>query len=218
MDFPWPKRTIQRIKHIPLFIPSAAPNSDNESGNKRIWNSKRKTPLQHHRANGISFACWRSRKIKEEISTKKSNKNNINESNINIKHDEEEEIQKTTINKASLDFVSIQIKKLFENNEVLHYDDLFDKLTENLGINPLGKDAEMQQNAIKDAIEKFCFKAKNESCFIKEAYSDEEVNKIRILLLEFINNSNEGVKKQQIKQFQVELLPQNPFEHERYVP
>ena len=88
------------------------------------------------------------------------------------------------------------INNLFGNNECLYYDTLLNSICHKMNIS---NNDEERINQIKKEIEDNCMLVKDNSiCFIK-IDDDSDVNNVRNLLIEQIGNSENGLKKQQIK-------------------
>ena len=90
------------------------------------------------------------------------------------------------------------INNIFEGNECLFYDDLLLNICNKINI---AKNDEQKIRQIKKEIEDNCIIVKENICFIKDNddNSDDNVKKVRNLLITEIGNNVNGLKKQQIK-------------------
>ena len=90
------------------------------------------------------------------------------------------------------------INNIFEGNECLFYDDLLLNICNKINI---AKNDEQKIRQIKKEIKDNCIIVKENICFIKnnDDNSDDNVKKVRNLLITEIGNNENGLKKQQIK-------------------
>ena len=88
------------------------------------------------------------------------------------------------------------IINVFGDNECLLYDNLLVNICQKMKIS---NDDEEKINQIKKEIEDNCIIVKDNICFIKNNNNDNDINKVRNLLIEEIGNNENGLKKQQIK-------------------
>ena len=88
------------------------------------------------------------------------------------------------------------IINVFGDNECLLYDNLLVNICQKMKIS---NDDEEKINQIKKEIEDNCIIVKDNICFIKNNNNDNDINKVRNLLIEEIGNNDNGLKKQQIK-------------------
>ena len=116
--------------------------------------------------------------------------------------------QEVVINKERDDkeiIINEMIGKLFGKNECLYFDDLVEKVCKEINVEVTSKDYKKDVEKLKESIRKCCVVCKGDVCFLKRiGDGDDEVNEIRLKLIEFVDNG-EGMKKQQIKTFVKEM-------------
>ena len=101
--------------------------------------------------------------------------------------------------------INEMIGKLFGKNECLYFDDLVEKVCKEINVEVTSKDYKKDVEKLKESIRKCCVVCKGDVCFLKRiGDGDDEVNEIRLKLIEFVDNG-EGMKKQQIKTFVKEM-------------
>lgn len=91
------------------------------------------------------------------------------------------------------------INNIFEGNECLFYDDLLFNIFTKMNITQINDEERIRQ--INKEIEDNCIIVKENICFLKnnDDSSDDNVKKVRNLLIREIGNNENGLKKQQIK-------------------
>ena len=99
--------------------------------------------------------------------------------------------------------INEMIGKLFGKNDCLYFDELVEKVCKEINVD--AQDNKRDVERLKENIRKCCVVCKGDVCFLKrDGDGDDEINEIRLKLIEFIGNG-EGVKKQQIKTFVKEM-------------
>ena len=166
-----------------------APETNIESDNDYISSYKNLINNYNKSDNLEKITEENDMEIEEEINTSNKKKSSVKKTGLqNILNSLNEK-------KEDGGVVENNIKNIFGDKECLYYNNLMGHLCEKLNIK---NDDLANYNMLKDEINKSCIIVNNNYCFIKDKI-DCDVNNVRILLIENIGNTPNGLKKQQIK-------------------